>query len=96
MLAFLKRLPQPLVAHDYGVDDAVLIEGELVLLEDAHLLRRADRPFLRRQFARQQLHEGGLAGAVRPGEAVAAALLKSGGDVVEQDLRPVPHGDVGD
>ena len=36
-----------------------------------------DGALLRRQLAGQQLHERGLAGAVRPGQAVAAARLRT-------------------
>jgi hypothetical protein len=32
----LERLPQALVAHDHGVDDAELIERVVVLPQDAH------------------------------------------------------------
>ena len=73
-LAFFERLPQPLVAHDDGVDDAEFVEGELVLAQHAELLRARDTfPSAARSLAGEQLHEGGLAGAVRAGQAVAAA-----------------------
>ena len=71
-----ERAPQPLVAHDDGVDDAEAVERELVLAQDAELGRTDDGALLRRQLAGQQLHEGRLAGAVRAGQAVAAARLK--------------------
>ena len=41
------RLPQAGVAHDHGVDDAVRVERELVLAQDAELRRADDRAFLR-------------------------------------------------
>ena len=45
-VALFERAPQAMVAHDHGVDDAELVEGELVLLEDAELLRTRRRsPF---------------------------------------------------
>jgi hypothetical protein len=91
-LPFGQCFPQPGVAHDDRVDDAVLVEGELILAKDAELVRPRHRALLRRQFAGQQLHEGGLAGAVRPREAVAAALGKGGADVLEENLRAVAHG----
>ena len=90
-LAFLERAPQALVAHDDRVDDAELVEGELVLAQHAELLRPRHRPLLRDQLAGQQLHERGLAGAVRTGQAVAATRRKRRGHVVEEHLRPVPH-----
>ena len=54
--------------------DAELVEGELILPQHAELSRRG-RPCrcCGGELAGQQLHEGGLAGAVRAGEAVAAA-----------------------
>ena len=64
-VAFLERLPEALVAHDHRVDDAELVEGVVVLAQDAQLRRTSDRSALRRLFARQQLHERGLACAVR-------------------------------
>jgi hypothetical protein len=73
-LTRLQRLPQTLVAHDDGIDDAERVEGELVLPEHAELVRPRDRAFLRQGLAGQQLHERGLAGAIRSGEPVAAAL----------------------
>ena len=72
--ARLQRLPQPRVAHDHGVDDAELVERELILAEDAELVRPGDGAFLRQRLAGQQLHERRLAGAVGAGQAVAAAL----------------------
>ena len=71
-IALLERRPQHGVAHDHRVDDAVRVEGELILAQDAEPRRPADAALLRLQVARQQLHEGRLAGAVRPGQAVAA------------------------
>ena len=45
-LALLERAPQALVAHDDRVDDAELVEGELVLAQDAQLRRgRTTVPF---------------------------------------------------
>ena len=64
-LALLERVPQPGVAHDDRVDDAEGVERELVLTEHAELLGTDDRSLLRRLLAGEQLHEGGLAGAVR-------------------------------
>ena len=43
-VALLQRLPERLVAHDHGVDHAVFVEGELVLPQDAELLRARDVP----------------------------------------------------
>ena len=91
-IALLERRPQHGVAHDHRVDDAVRVEGELILAQDAEPRRPADAALLRLQVARQQLHEGRLAGAVRPGQAVAPARRKGRRHLVEEHLRPVPHG----
>ncbi len=95
-VALFERAPQPLVAHDHRVDDAQLVVGELILLEDAELLRADDVALLRRLLAGEQLHEGRLARAVRAGQAVAAAGQETGGYLVEENLRAEAHGDVFD
>ena len=51
-LALLERVPQPRVAHDDRVDDAELVEGELILPQDAEL-RRAGRRSLAAAGARR-------------------------------------------
>jgi hypothetical protein len=90
-LALLERLPQPMVAHDDGVDDAVVVEGVLVLPEHAELAGAAHRAPLRLQLTREQLHERGLAGPVRSRQAVPIPGRERRRHVLEQDLRPVPH-----
>ena len=95
-VALLQRRPEPLVAHDHRVDDAELIEGVLILAQDAELARARDRADLRRKLAREQLHERRLAGAVRAGQAVAPAGAERGGDVLEEHLRAEPHGHAAD
>ena len=52
LLALLERAPQPLVAHDHGVDHAELVEGELILAQDAELRRARDGAPLRRAARR--------------------------------------------
>ena len=89
--ALLERAPQLVVAHHDSVDDAELVEGELILPQDADLGRAHDGAALRRLLAGQQLHERRLAGAVRAGQAVTPAGGESGGYIVEEDLRPEPH-----
>jgi hypothetical protein len=44
-VALFKGGPEGLVAHDDGVDDAIGVEGELVLAEDAELAGRTTVPF---------------------------------------------------
>ena len=41
-VAFFEGFPERGVAHDYGVDDAELVEGELVLAKDAELFGAGD------------------------------------------------------
>ena len=88
--------PERLVAHDDGVDDAIGVEGELVLAEDAEFARADDGALLRVEFAGEDLHEGGLAGAVGSGESVAAAGDEADADFFKEDLGAVAHGDVAD
>ena len=42
-VAFGQGVPKALVSHDHGVDDAIAVEGELILAEDAELLRTGRR-----------------------------------------------------
>ncbi len=93
-VALFQSGPQRRVAHDDGVDDAVVVKGELILAQDAELARAHDVALLRLQFAGKDLHEGGLAGAVGAGEAVAAAGHKTDADFVEEHLRAVAHADI--
>ena len=95
-VALFKRGPQRLVAHDDGVDDAISIEGELILAQHAELARAHHRALLRFEFAGENLHEGGLAGAIGSGQPVAAAGREGGADIFEEHLRAVAHGDIAD
>ena len=95
-VALLHGRPQPLVAHDDGVDHGVGVEGELVLAQHAELARADDRALLRVEFAAEQLHEGGFAGAVGPGQAIALARRERRGDFVEQNFGAVAHGHIAD
>ena len=92
-VALCERVPQALVAHDHGVDDAILVERVLVLAQHAELPRADHRSPLRLRLAGQQLHERGLARPVRARQAVAPARGKCRRDVLEQDLGAEPHGD---
>jgi hypothetical protein len=84
-VALFEGGPEGLVAHDDGVDDAIGVEGELILAEHAELAGADDGALLGVELAGEDLHEGGLAGAVGPGEAVAAAGDKGDADVLEED-----------
>ena len=95
-VAFLERLPEALVAHDHGVDDAELVEGIVVLAQDAQLRWPSDRSTLGRLFAGQQLHQGGLTRPVGPREPVTPARGERRGHVLEEHLRAEPHGHAAD
>ena len=73
VVALRERLPQRRVAHDHGVDDAEVVEGELVLAQNAELLRARDGSLGRLEFAGQDLHQGRFAGAVGAGDGVTPA-----------------------
>jgi len=88
--------PEGLVAHDDGVDDAIGVKGELVLAQNAQLARADDVALLGVELAGEDLHEGGFAGAVGSGEAVAAAGHKGDAHVLEEHLRAVAHGHIAD
>ena len=93
----MEGVPEGLVAHDDGVEDALVVEGVLVLAQDAELFGAGDgAPVGGFDVARQDLHEGGLAGAVGAGEAVAVAGGEFDGDVIEKGARAVGFGDAVD
>src|SRR6185312_12879150 len=85
-----------LVAHHDGVDDAIGVEGELVLAENAHLFGADHVAFLRVKLAGEDLHEGGLAGSVGAGETVAAARDEGDGHVFKENFCAVAHAYVAD
>ena len=93
-VALLQRFPKGTIAHDHGVDHAAGVEGELILAQNAEFLRTGDGAFGGFDFAGEDLHERGLAGAVGAGDGVAAPREKRRGDVFEQDAGAVAHGDI--
>ena len=95
-IAFLHGGPEALVAHDDGVDGGEGVEGILILAENADLAGTDDGAFLRLDFAAEQLHESGFAGAVGAGESIALAGGEGGGDFVEQNFGAVAHGNITD
>jgi hypothetical protein len=68
----------------------------LVLFEDADFFGADDGALLGVDLAGEDLHEGGFAGAVGAGEAVATAGGEGNGDVLEEKLRAIAHCDIGD
>ena len=95
-LALFQGRPEGLVAHDDGVDHAEGVKGVLVLREHADLLGADDIALLRVDLAGQHLHEGGFAGAVGAGEAVAPAAGKGDRDILKEELGAVAHGHIRD
>ena len=82
-VALLGGCPQPLIAHDDGVNRAIPVKGKLVLAQHADLSRVNDRPLLRVDLAGQELHESGFSGAVRPGKSIAFPRRKAGRNFIE-------------
>lgn len=96
MVALFHRFPKALVTHDHGVNDAEGVERELVLAQDAELLRADDAAFLRFLLAREQFHERGFARAVGAGETVALAGRERGVHIFKEDLCAEAHGNIDD
>ncbi len=94
-LLLVHRVPEGLVAHEHGVDDAVSVVFEMVLLEHAEteIPGDLDRSGVRVLVAREHLDEGGFAGAVGSGEAITLAGIELHRDVLEEDLRAKALGD---
>src|SRR5262249_44854172 len=92
--ALFHGFPKGGVAHNDGVNDAELVEGELILAEDADALGARDIPTGGFLFASEDPHEGRFARAVRAGNGVAAAGHEGAGDVLKEDARAEAHGDV--
>ena len=92
---FLHR-PQLGVAHDHGVQHAVLFEGELILPQFTQALIRIEEHVAagRRQIAAEDFHKGGLAAAVGADQAVTVAAAEFDRDVFKQRLAAELHGDV--
>ena len=78
LVAFRERLPERAIAHDDRIDHAEGIERELVLAQNADALRANHVALLGFQFSGQDLHEGGLAAAVRPRQAIAPGGQEDG------------------
>src|SRR5215467_4158566 len=92
--ALLQRVPQTAIAHNDGVDDAVFVEGKLILAQNAEFLGARHGALGGIDLAREDLHESGLTGAVGAGDGVAPSGEKGGGDVLEEDSRTEAHSDV--
>ena len=85
-VTLFERRPQWLVTHDDGVDDAIGVEGELILAQHAEFPRAHHGALLRLKLAGENLHEGGFSGAIWPGEPIAAAGGEGCADVFKENL----------
>ena len=95
-VALLHGRPQAFVAHDDGIDRGMGVEGKLILAQHSELAGTDDGALLRIQFAAEQLHERGFAGAVGPGQAIALARRERRRDFIEQNFGAVAHGHIAD
>ncbi len=94
--AFFESGPQAAIAHDDRIDDAILIEGKLILAQNSQLARADDGSLLRFKFTGEKLHERGFTRPIGTGEAVALPRNKAGGNFVEQNFGAVAHGHITD
>ncbi len=88
--------PHLVVAHHHHVEHTHVFKGELVLAQEGHALARIERHIAATglQYPGENLHEGGLAGAVRADQAVTVTVAELDADVFKQGLGPELHGDV--
>jgi hypothetical protein len=84
------------VAHHHDVEHTYVFVRELILaqLAQAHIRFEHHVAGARFQIAAQDLHEGGLAAAIRTNQAIAVPSPEFDRDVLEQGLRPELHGDI--
>jgi hypothetical protein len=63
------------MAHDHGIENGILVKGELVLVEHRYALSRpfANLAPVRLKITCKDLQKGGFTSAVRPYKAVAVA-----------------------
>jgi hypothetical protein len=94
VLLLLHGLPEDGVPHQHHVEDAVALVAELVLAQDSEALGALHSAAVRILVTGEDLHEGGLAGPVRAGQAVAPPWMEGDVDVLEQLLRPEGLADV--
>jgi hypothetical protein len=84
-VAAAHRGPHLGVAHQHHVEHPLLLVGELVLAQLAQALVGIDRHRAcgRLEVAAEDLHEGGLAAAVRADQAIAVPAAELDVDVLE-------------
>ncbi|MDT4863918.1 hypothetical protein FQZ97_986520 [compost metagenome] len=85
------------MTHDHGVDHVEFFVSELILaqLAQAHVRFQHHLTAAGLQIAAEDLHEGRLAAAVRPDQAITVAVAELDGNVLEQGFSPELHGDIG-
>ena len=91
LITLLHDAVELVIAHDDGLEDTVLVEGEVVLPEDRHPLARRDDDLsaVGLDLSREDLHEGRLARTVGTDDAIAVAGRELYVDVLEEDLGSV-------
>ncbi|CAI8783898.1 protein of unknown function [Methylococcus capsulatus] len=96
-IALGHRRPHLGVPHHHDVQHPLVLEGELILAQLAQTHVEVERNITggRLQIAAEDFHEGRLAAAVGPDQAITVALAELDGDVFEQRLDAELHGDVG-
>jgi hypothetical protein len=85
------------MAHDYGIENGVLVKGELILVEHRYALSRpfANLAPIWHKLPCQYLQKSGFASAVRPYKAVAVSRDKFDINVLEDDLLTIGESYIG-
>jgi len=85
------------VAHEYGIENRVLIKSKLVLVEHGDPLFRplADLAPVRLKLTGQDLQKGGFAGAVGAYQPVTVAGDKLDIDVLENHFLAIGESNIG-
>src|SRR5581483_4396234 len=83
-------------AHDYGIQNAVGIERELILAQNPDLLRPRDGALRRLNLSGQNLHERRLARSIGTSDGVPPPGLERSGYVFKQNASAVAHGNIVD
>ena len=95
-ILLLHRVPERLVAHEHAVEDPLVLVGEVVLLEDPDLELLGDLhgALVGLLLARDDLEQRRFPGPVGPDERVALAWIEAHRDVLEEDFRAEPFGEL--
>ncbi len=95
-LALAHHLKQALMPHDHGIEDGVLVEGELVLAQHRNALAGADGnlPLVGLGLAGENLEKGRFPRAVGADQAIAVAGGELDVYVLEDDALAVGESDV--